>query len=277
MDRKVVLITGATDGIGRAAALELARRGMRVLVHGRNPDRVDRVVRAIRRTGGQADGCLADLESFRQVRRLGEELLERAEKLDVLINNAGVYEPFRRVTADGHEVTFQVNYLSHFLLTAFLRPLVERSAPSRILSTSSVAHQRGEIDFDDLELERGYHGYSAYAATKLMQIAFTLSLAERLGGTGVTANCFHPGVIDTKLLRAGFGRTSADSPEAGARTPVLLATAPELDHVTGRYFDRGRETKPSRRARDPLVRERLWRVSEQLTGVEWERPAELPR
>jgi len=261
-----MLVTGATDGIGRATALGLARRGARVLVHGRNAERAERVVAEIRAVGGEAEPVLADLGSFAEVRRMAEEVRRLAPRLAVLLHNAGVFLKERRESVDGHELTFQVNHLSPFLLTALLRDHLVASAPARVITVASVAHTQGRLDFDDLDHRRRYSGYSAYAASKLANILFARALARRLAGTGVTSNALHPGVVSTKLLHAGFAMRGMPV-EAGAETSIYLATAPEVAEVTGGYFVDARPATPSRDARDDRLGERLWEVSARLVGV----------
>jgi NAD(P)-dependent dehydrogenase (short-subunit alcohol dehydrogenase family) len=268
MSHRQILVTGATDGIGRETALELGRRGAFVWVHGRNPRKVEAVTRLVREVGGPgAEGLLADLSRLDEVRRLGREVEERAGRLDVLLHNAGIYPAERQVTADGNELTLQVNHLAPFLLTHALLPLLKRSAPARVVVVSSVAHRRGQLDLDDLDLERGFSTYGAYALSKLCNVLFTFELAERLKGTGITANCLHPGVIDTKLLRDGFGAQGAPT-ESGAATSVYLALSDEVAGVTGRYFNDCRPEEVAPSARDEEARRRLWEQSARRVGVD---------
>jgi len=245
--------------------MELARRGMRVLVHGRSPDRVAAVAGEINRMGGAAAPLVADLASLRQVRELARAVTAATDRLDVLVNNAGVYRHQRELTEDGLETTFAVNHLAPFLLTTLLLDLLHDSAPARVITVSSIAHTRGRIDFDNLQGERRFDGYGAYAASKLANILFTRALAGRLAGTGVTANALHPGVVSTKLLREGFG-TSGIGVAEGAATSVYLATAPEVGSVSGEYFVNRRAVKPATSALDDALAERLWRESERLVG-----------
>lgn len=266
MTTRVMLVTGATDGIGEETARELGRRGARVLVHGRNAEKTERVAKAIRDEGGEAEPLLADFSSLRQVRALADSVRSRTQRLDVLLNNAGIYAHTRELTEDGLESTFQVNHLAPFLLTHELLPLLKASAPSRVVTVSSIAHRRGAIDPDDLQLERGFDGYQAYANSKLANVLFTFELARRLEGSGVTANCLHPGVIGTKLLREGFGSDGA-SVEEGAATSVHLASSEDVAGVTGRYFVQSKEAPVAPPARDEALQRALWRESERLAGI----------
>jgi NAD(P)-dependent dehydrogenase (short-subunit alcohol dehydrogenase family) len=269
MSQKTILITGATDGIGKRAALELAQAGQRVLLHGRNPQRGQAVLDELRSTIGNTalEYFNADLASLTQVRRLAADVQAKHDRLDVLINNAGVFMNERVLTADGFETTFAVNHLAHFLLTNLFLDTLKRSSPARIITVASQVHSSGRINFDDLQLSEKFSGYAAYANSKLANVAFTYALAERMNGTGVTANCLHPGVIATKLLREGWGMGGAGV-DAGATTLVYLATSPNVDTVTGRYFVDKREMKSSAASRDRAVQERLWQISTQLTGLD---------
>ena len=268
MKDKIVLITGSTDGIGRQAAVELAALGGTILIHGRDADRGKSAVEEIQTaTGNQnVDLFIADLSSQRQVRRFAAEVSDRYHNLHVLINNAGVFMNDRQLTEDGVEMTFAVNYLAPFLLTNLLLDLLKQSAPSRVITVSSVAHTRGKLDFENLQAEKSFGGYSAYALSKLANVLFTFELAERLRGTNVTSNCLHPGVIDTKLLRTGFtmaGGSTAD----GAETLIYLATSPDVEGTTGKYFQDKAEAPSSPTTLDATLRKNLWEKSEALTGL----------
>jgi NAD(P)-dependent dehydrogenase (short-subunit alcohol dehydrogenase family) len=267
-----VLVTGATDGLGRATALELAARGATVLVHGRSRERGEQTVSELRETTGTQRRIhlhIADLSSLSDVRDLASEVERDHERLDVLVNNAGIISDERRLSADGHELTFAVNHLSHFLLTQLLLPLLRRSAPARIVNVSSIGQR--PIDFADPMLERRYGGFGAYAQSKLAQIMFTFELAERLaaeGEAGVTVNALHPATLmDTKMVRETFGRARSSVAE-GVEAVVRLAVAEELERVSGRYFDGLRESSAHGQAYDPEARRRLWELSEELTRPE---------
>jgi NAD(P)-dependent dehydrogenase (short-subunit alcohol dehydrogenase family) len=248
-----ILVTGSTDGLGRRVAAELAALGARVLVHGRDPAKVDEAAREL----GAEAGLVADLAELAQVRRLAEE----AGELDTLVNNAGVIEGRRGESADGIELTFAVNHLSHFLLTELLLPRLRE--PARIVNVSSVG--QAPLDFDDLMLERSYDGYTAYAKSKLAQIMFTTELAQRLAGRDVTVNALHPATLmDTKMVLENMGRPMS-SVEEGVEAVLRLVIDPSLDGVSGRFFDGTRESAPHAQASDPAARRRLWEESERLT------------
>ena len=261
-----ILVTGATDGLGKRVAFELAARGATVLLHGRSRERLEATLGEAREeTGSEKLGSyLADLSSLGEVRALAQEVLTEQDRLEVLINNAGVIAGERRESEDGCELTFAVNYLAHFLLTHLLLPLLRDSAPARVVNVASAG--QSPIDFDDVMLERGYGGMKAYTQSKLAQVMFTFELAERLGGSSVTVNALHPAsLMDTKMVLEAFGR-SMSTVEEGAEATVRLATSPELEGVTGRYFDGTREGRAERQAYDEEARKRLWALSEELCG-----------
>jgi NAD(P)-dependent dehydrogenase (short-subunit alcohol dehydrogenase family) len=253
-------------------ARDLAAEGATVLLHGRSRERAEAAVREIGEET-ENDGLsyyLADLSSLEDVRRLAEEVSSGHERLDVLVNNAGIGSgpsdgSRRRESKDGFELTFAVNYLSCFLLTNLLLPLLRGSAPARVVNVASAGQT--PIDFDDVMLERGYDGWRAYAQSKLAQIMFTFSLAERLEGSGVTANALHPAsLMDTKMVRESFGYTMS-TVEEGAAATERLAISPDLEGVSGRYFDGQREARAKDQAYDTAARERLWTLSERLCGL----------
>jgi NAD(P)-dependent dehydrogenase (short-subunit alcohol dehydrogenase family) len=261
-----VLVTGATDGLGRRVARELAGLGAAVLLHGRSPERLEATPEELRReTGNEKLGSyVADLSSLGEVRGLAERILSEHDRLDVLVNNAGIISREREESGDGHELTFAVNHLSHFLLTSLLLPLLKDSVPSRIVNVASAA--QSPMDFADPMLERGYDAMRAYSQSKLAQVVFTFELAERLRGTGVSVNALHPAsLMDTKMVHETFGYTMS-TVEEGAEAVVRLAASPELEGVTGRYFDGLREARANRQAYDAKTRRRLWALSEELCG-----------
>jgi NAD(P)-dependent dehydrogenase (short-subunit alcohol dehydrogenase family) len=261
-----VLVTGATDGLGRRVALELAADGATVLLHGRSQERLDVILEEVRAQadGEEARGYLADLSSLAAVRELAERILSEEERLDVLVNNAGVISRERRVSEDGVELAFAVNYLSHFLLTRLLMTLLRDSAPARIVNVASAG--QSPIDFSDPMLEQGYDAMRAYSQSKLAQIMFTFELAGRQRDMGVTANALHPAsLMDTKMVQDTFGYTMS-TVEEGSEAVVRLAVSPEVEGVTGGYFDGTHEARADRQAYDPQVREKLWILSEQLCG-----------
>ena len=260
-------MTGATDGLGRAVAHELASSGARVLLHGRDRAKAERVRDEIVEATGSAalDVLIADLASLAEARDLAEHVKETTDSLQLLINNASIGGAPRTESPDGVELHFAVNYLSHFLLTRELLGLLERSAPARIVNVSSIG--QAPVDFDDPMIEHGYDPMRAYAQSKLAQISFTFELAERLGDSGVTVNALHPATLmDTKMVRDYFGRPQS-SVEDGTEATLRLAIDPELDGVTGRYFDGRRESRAHPQAYDRAARTRLWELSEHLTGA----------
>jgi NAD(P)-dependent dehydrogenase (short-subunit alcohol dehydrogenase family) len=261
-----ILVTGATDGLGKRVAFELAAIGATVLLHGRRRERLEATLEEAREeTGSEKLGSyLADLSSLGEVRALAEQVLTEQDRLDVLVNNAGVIAEERRESEDGYQLTFAVNYLAHFLLTRLLLPLLLDSAPARVVNVASAG--QSPIDFDDVLLERGYDPMRAYTQSKVAQVMFTFELAERLQGSGVTVNALHPAsLMDTKMVLETFGR-SMSTVEEGAEATVRLATSPELEGITGRYFDGTREGRANPQAYDEEARKRLWTLSEQLCG-----------
>ena len=277
MDGKVALVTGGTSGIGKATARALAAMGADVVVVGRNPERGEAAVEEIRsQTGGRVDLALYDLASQAEIRALADEFRRRYDRLDVLVNNAGLVQSTRTETPDGIETTLATNHLAPFLLTNLLLDVLKQSAPSRIVTVSSEAERWGDIDFDDLQSRRSYRGFPVYGMTKLANIMFTFEIAERLRGTGVTATCMHPGAVNTRFgsnnrgpmtiffrLSKPFMRT----PEQGADTLVWLASSPEVEGVSGRYYSNRKPVEPKSLANDPGARRRLWNESEKLTGL----------
>ena len=269
---QVVLVTGATDGLGKAVSVELARAGATVLVHGRSRERAEAALAEIRDASGSEllRAYAGDLASLAQVRSLGEAVAAEEPRLDVLVNNAGIgtVDPgggSRVESADGHEFRFAVNYLAPFLLTEALEPLLVRSAPSRIVNVASAG--QAPIDFDDAMLLQEYDGSRAYSQSKLAMVMMTFDTAERLAGRGVSATCLHPGTyMPTKMVLAA-GVEPLDSLDSGVRATLRLIADPELDGVTGRYFDRLEEARARPQAYDPDARARLRELSERLVGI----------
>jgi NAD(P)-dependent dehydrogenase (short-subunit alcohol dehydrogenase family) len=266
-----ILVTGSTDGLGRALAHELAARGATVLLHGRSEARLDETRREIASTTDEArlQTHCADLASLDEVRRLAQEIERDHERLDVLVNNAGIgggADPgLREESVDGYELRFAVNYLAPFLLTGLLLPLLGRSAPARIVNVASVG--QAPIEFDDVMLEQSYDGMRAYSQSKLALIMFTFELAQRLRAEDVTVNALHPAsLMNTKMVYESFGYTMSTI-EDGVEATLRLVLAPELDRVSGRYFDRLSEGRAHAQAYDADARRRLWELSEELVNL----------
>jgi|KBSMisStaDraftv2_1062788.scaffolds.fasta_scaffold104616_2 NAD(P)-dependent dehydrogenase (short-subunit alcohol dehydrogenase family) len=270
MTGKTVLVTGATGGIGLETARALARRGARVLVGARDAARGQAVADGIVRGGGRAELLLVDLASFASTREAAARTLAAHPVLDVLVNNAGTARRHRSLTADGHEVTWQTNFLGPFLLTRLLLPALRAAEGVRVVNVASEAHRSGRIDFANLELESGWSTYRAYANTKLANVLFTRELARR--EPGIAANAVHPGVIATNIWEpapawaVAIARMLMRRPASGARPVVRLAAAPELAGVSGRYFKRFRETPPSEAGRRDADARRLWEIAEKAVG-----------
>jgi len=275
MAGKVVLITGATDGIGKQAAMELAAMGAHVVIGGRSQERCEQTVREVIKfsENNKVSYLLADLTSMAEVAALGDAFQARYDRLDVLMNNAGAGFLYREETVDGFERTFALNHLAYFLLTRRLLGILRQTPASRVVSTSSGGHYRGEINFEDPHLHKGYWVMKAYSQSKLANVMFTYALARRLEGTGVTANCFHPGLVKTGafakvpvfggLVDWWVGRKGI-SVEEGAETMVYLASSDEVSDVSGKYFylKKPRETNPL--AYNVADQEKLWEMSEEM-------------
>ena len=268
---RTALVTGATDGLGRAVAGRLAADGATVLLHGRNQERLDAAAREIRdATGRDVRTYRADFAELAQVRRLAADVRDTAGALSILVNNAGIGSGYpdgreRQESADGHELRFAVNYLAPFLLTLELLPLIEDSAPARIVNVASIGQH--PIDFDDVMTTRGYSGQRAYAQSKLAQIMFGFELAARLPEDRVTVNSLHPATyMPTKIVTEERGST-VDELGTGTEAVVRLATSPDLDGVTGRYFAWQEESEANPQAYDADARRRLWKLSVDLTGA----------
>jgi retinol dehydrogenase 12 len=282
MNGKVCVVTGATSGLGKATATALARQGAQVVLVARDRGRGEATVAELSAVAATPPRLeIADLASMAQVRALADAL-GALDRIDVLVNNAGFVAGTHRVTADGFEEVFAVNHLAPFLLTNLLAGKLTASAPARVITVSSDAHTAARLDFDDPHLERGWDSWRSYANSKLANILFTRELARRLAGTGVTANCVHPGVVRTGFGREGtpllrlavtLGRPFLLSPERGASTIVYLATSADVAGATGGYYVKSQLREPSKAARDDASAQRLWRLSEELTGLAPARPA----
>ena len=280
MQGKTILISGATNGIGKQSALELAKMGAQIVIIGRNKAKTEETLREIQTSSGNKDvhALIADLSSMAEVRRVADEFKKQYARLDVLLNNAGGFFSERQESVDGYEVTFALNHLSYFLLTNLLLDRLKADAPSRIVSVSSEAHMMSPLNFDDLQSKQSYGmaGFRPYGQSKLMNVMFTYELARRLAGSGVTANALHPGAVNT-----GFGKNNrglmniamkiftffAIKVEDGAKTSVYLASSPEVEGVTGKYFDKSKQKQSSQVSYDEAAQKRLWEISEQLTGI----------
>jgi NAD(P)-dependent dehydrogenase (short-subunit alcohol dehydrogenase family) len=276
--QKTILITGATSGIGREAALRLAQKGARVVVVGRDLQKTQQTVQAIQLASGNlaVEYLLADLSSQTEVRRLASECKARYERLDVLINNAGSFFSRRYTTADGFERTFALNFLSPFLLTHLLLDMLQDSAPARIINVASMSHIWGRLHFDDLQSARAYSGWMAYSRSKMALICFSYELARRLASSGVTVNAVHPGLIKTNLKNndSGFFNSIiraldvfALPVEKGAEPLVYLAAADEAQEITGQYFSGMLPKRSHRLTYDREIARHLWQVSEELCGI----------
>lgn len=258
---KTILVTGSTDGIGLETALQLALQGHELVLHGRSEEKAQHACNVIRRAAPDAvlHTAHADLADLAAVLVMTQDLAARLAKLDVLVNNAGVYMTGRAVSKDGFEMTLAVNYLAHFLLTVLLLPLLKKSPDPRIVTVSSIAHMRGRVDFDNLNGERHFDSYHAYANSKLADTLFANELARR--EPWLSSNSLHPGVIDTKLLHTGF-EAKGDSVAVGARTSVYLATSPNVKGTSGKYFDNCAAVQPAPLAGDQQLAKQLWKWSE---------------
>jgi len=272
---RICLITGASAGIGKEMAKAIARSGITVVMVARNVERLKNAQAEIQQAvpGATTDLLPADLSSQTQIRELAAEFQGKYDRLDILINNAGVLVPNRSLTVDGIETTFAVNHLGYFLLTNLLLEKIKSSAPARIVNVSSAAHKSASLDFNDLQNERRYSGFFVYCESKLANVLFTYELARKLEGTGVTANCFHPGAIATELFRdqnilVRLGtQLFLKGPAKGAETGVYLATSPEVEGVTGKYFVNKKAARSNKQSYDEAAARRLWEISDQLTGM----------
>lgn len=271
MADRVCLVTGANAGIGKATALGMAKMDATVVMVSRNRKKGEVALSAVKNESGNDSVYLlqADLSSLDEIRKLAGDFKSRFSNLHVLINNAGVILPTRSVTVDNFETQFAVNHLAYFLLTNLLIDVLKKSAPSRIINVSSSAHFHAAIDFDDLQSERSYQGNEVYSKTKLANVLFTFELADRLRGTGVTANCLTPGIVATKMLDEYMGVKNAAGATAdeGARTSIYLATSSEVENVSGKYFSNKRIVESSKESLDKTIATKLWQVSAELVGL----------
>lgn len=279
MNEKTVLVTGATGGIGKVAALELARLGAKVCIVARNRAKGEAVLEEIRKATGNAklELFLADLSSMADIRNLGSEFKAKHSSLDVLVNNAGAFHSERKLSADGLELSFALNHMAYFLLTNLLLDALRAAPKARVVSVSSAAHTSGKINFDNLQGERKWNGWQAYSDSKLENVLFTIELARRLEGSNVTANCLHPGFVKTAFGSGTSGifagllglakNLMAITPEAGADTIIYLASSPEVEGVSGRYFEKRQLKASSPASLDQGTQKRLWEVSAKLAGL----------
>jgi NAD(P)-dependent dehydrogenase (short-subunit alcohol dehydrogenase family) len=275
MNGKTVVITGATSGIGEVAADRLAAKGARIVFIARDQKRGEETLKHLNAIApGQAHKAYyGDLSRLSEMKRVGAEIAAGEPTIDVLINNAGAAFMTRQATEDGLEKTFALNHMSYFVLTELLRPRL--GAGGRIVSTASTAHRGTHLDFDDLQSEKKYSGFSVYGRSKLCNILFTRELARRRAGTGITANCLHPGFVATRFGNAngglfaialGLAKNFALSPEQGASTIIYLASSPDVENTTGLYFDKCKPVTPSREAQNDVDAKRLWDVSAKIAG-----------
>jgi NAD(P)-dependent dehydrogenase (short-subunit alcohol dehydrogenase family) len=275
MTGKLCVVTGASSGIGKETAKGLAKLGANVVMVCRNRERGQQALSEIKKTGDdqKIELMLCDLSSQKSIREFASDFKKNHASLDVLINNAGVLNRYRSETVDGLEATFAVNHLGYFLLTNLLLDVIKKSAPARIINVSSAVHKYVAIDFDDLQNEKNYRGFGAYSKSKLANVLFTYELARRLEGTRVTANCLHPGGVGTNIFNTlpkvveAIIKLVAISPEKGAETSVYLASSPEVEGVTGKYFVKKSATRTSASSYNEDTARRLWDVSAKLTGL----------
>ncbi len=268
--KQTILVTGATDGVGKCVATDLAKQDICLLLHGRNKQKLDKVIKEIKSSSGNnnVEGFVADFSSMNEVRMLAKEVLVKHDKIDVLINNAGAGFAAPRYGKEGTELRLAVNYLAPFLLTNLLLPAIKKAAPSRIVNVSSAGQSL--INFEDIMLEKNFDGVTAYCQSKLALIMFTIDLAQELKNDEVTANALHPGTyLDTNMVRDA-NIQPLGTPQSGADAEIYLATSPELENVSGKYFNVKKEAKANSQAYDAGARKRLKELSLQLTGLgEW--------
>ncbi len=278
MNNRICLVTGANRGIGKATAMGLAKKNARVVMACRSREQGECARLDIIQKSGNTDITLliADLSSQKAVRGLADEYKSRFNHLHVLINNAGIITPERTITVDGLETQFAVNHLAPFLLSNLLLTTLKKSAPSRIITVSSLAERMGTINFDNLQSKNNYSPVGAYSQTKVANVIFAYELAERLEGTGITSNCLTPGIVGTDMLREFYGMSKEEfagkikmynTPEEGAEASIYLASSPEVETVTGKYFQKQRACRTSDITYDAGIAHRLWQISEELTGL----------
>ncbi|MCE7735469.1 MAG: SDR family oxidoreductase [Candidatus Heimdallarchaeota archaeon] len=276
MKDKIVLITGATDGIGKQTALEMLQMGAHVILHGRNETKMGKTVKEIREITdkGNIDTIIADLASFDEIRTMAAVLNDRYDRLDILLQNAGVQVHDHEESKDGFELTLAVNHLAYFLLTSLLMDLVDKSDYKRIVLVSSGMHA-GEIDFNNLQAEKGYSLYPIYAVSKLCNLLFGYKLGELVQKNGITVNCLHPGLIDTNLnpQRSAQVVARALPVDQGSISTMYLATSPEMNGITGKYYNHLAEMVDSKPVSyDKEVQDRLWKITEKLIGESFKLP-----
>lgn len=273
-----MLVTGANAGIGKVTARELAKMGATVVMVARSRERGTAALAEVKAASGnnRVDLLLADLSSQASIRQLADDFRAKYDHLHVLVNNAGAYFMKRQETVDGLEMTFALNHLGYFMLTLLLLDMLKASAPARIVNVTSGAHFGGRLNFDDLQAKKRYAGFPVYGASKLANVLFTYELARRLEGTGVTANCLHPGFVASNfahnngfLAQLGMKalRPFALSVEQGAETSIYLASSPEVEGVTGKYFTKKKAVKSSAQSYDVETARHLWQASADLTGL----------
>ena len=278
MQGKTVVITGATSGVGEVAACRLAEQGARIILIARDRGRGEQTLKRLELAapGKNHTAYYANLSRLAEMKRVSEVIAGSEERIDVLVNNAGALFTTRQVSGDALEMTFATNHMAYFVVTLMLLERIKATPGARIVSTASNAHRNAKLDFQDLQLEKGYSGMGMYGRSKLMNILFTRALARRLSGTGVTANCLHPGFVATRFGDASGGLTSsfvkvaktfALTPEEGAKTIIYLASSPEVSAVTGTYFYKCKEEPPTAEAQNDTDAQRLWEVSMELSGM----------
>jgi NAD(P)-dependent dehydrogenase (short-subunit alcohol dehydrogenase family) len=275
MTGKVCLVTGANTGIGKETALGLVKLGATVVIVCRDRERGETAQREIKQKSGndRVELMICDFASQNSIRQFAKDFAQQHDRLDVLVNNAGVVLRARSMTEEGLESTFAINHLGYFLVTNLLLDLLKKSAPSRIVSVASTAHKYGKLDIDAWPTAKDYSAFGAYANSKLANVLFTYELSQQLDGTGVTANCLHPGGVGTNLFRGlpkflqALIQLVTISPESGAHTSIYLASSTDVEGVSGKYFARRRQQKSSEASHNEEAARRLWEISSELTGL----------